>query len=274
MAPTSERLFRLLLLGLKRTSLKSSLRSASTRGILDAQNTDDQGEEDEYAEENPLRKATTAVVVAGPKPQPPNPNLQAASVFIAKRGPAQPRPPWLYLGLDSLSLSLSLSLYPPPLLQRPLSPSSPSAEWRQHQWPSWQARLPDAHTPTTHTHTHTNIVSSTRRHGSTAVACVLQCVRAHLLSGWGIAPSAAQRQTEGEMWRHRGGQTGAHWQKMESGLGSHGGWIMCRGEHNASTRLFTYVIYLSFPFHLSLFCCAFVLCQLCIPSYTYQYIAF
>lgn len=45
-APTSERLFRLLLLGLKRTSLKSSLRSASTRGILDAQNTDDQDEDD------------------------------------------------------------------------------------------------------------------------------------------------------------------------------------------------------------------------------------
>ena len=274
MAPTSERLFRLLLLGLKRTSLKSSLRSASTRGILDAQNTDDQGEEDEYAEENPLRKATTAVVVAGPKPQPPNPNLQAASVFIAKRGPAQPRPPWLYLGLDSLSLSLSLCLSIPlhsssvlslpPLLQQ--SGGSISGQAGRH------ACLTHTHRP--HTHTHTNIVSSTRRHGSTAVACVLQCVRAHLLSGWGIAPSAAQRQTEGEMWRHRGGQTGAHWQKMESGLGSHGGWIMCRGEHNASTRLFTYVIYLSFPFHLSLFCCAFVLCQLCIPSYTYQYIAF
>lgn len=33
-APTSDLLLRLLLLGLSRTSLKSSLRSASTRGIL------------------------------------------------------------------------------------------------------------------------------------------------------------------------------------------------------------------------------------------------
>lgn len=92
--PTSERLFRLLLLGLKRTSLKSSLRSASTRGILDAE------------EENPLREAAAAVVAVGLKPQPPNPNLQTASVFIAEGGPSQPWLPWLYLGLDS-SLPLS-----------------------------------------------------------------------------------------------------------------------------------------------------------------------
>ncbi|TNN86020.1 hypothetical protein EYF80_003864 [Liparis tanakae] len=62
-----------------RTSLKSSLRSESTRGILAVQNTDDQDEEDEYAEETLLRKAAAAVVVTGPKPQPQNPNLQAAS---------------------------------------------------------------------------------------------------------------------------------------------------------------------------------------------------
>lgn len=152
-APTSERLFRLLLLGLKRTSLKSSLRSTSTRGILDAQNADDQDEDDEYAEENPLRKAAAAVVAVGPKPQPPNPNLQAASVFIAKGGPAQPRPPWLYLGLDSLSLSVSLSpLLPfslhsssvlslPPLLQQ--SGSSSSGQAGRQAWRIY-----------THTYTH------------------------------------------------------------------------------------------------------------------------
>lgn len=105
-------------MGLKRTSLKSSLRSESTRGILDAQKSDDQDEADKCAVETPLRKAAAAVVVAGPKPQPPNPNLQMASVFIAKRGPAQPQPPWLYLGLESLSLCLSVPPSPflPPLL--------------------------------------------------------------------------------------------------------------------------------------------------------------
>lgn len=102
--PTSERLFRLLLLGLKRTSLKSSLRSASTRGILNAPRNDDQDDDGEYAEVAPPRKTAAAVVVAGPKPQPPNPSLKEASVFIAKRDPAQSWPPCLYFG-PGLSLS-------------------------------------------------------------------------------------------------------------------------------------------------------------------------
>lgn len=147
MSPTSERLFRLLLLGLKRTSLKSSLRSASTRGILDPQNLDDQDEDDEYAEGTPLRRAAAAaaVVVTGLKPQPPNPNLQAASVFIAKGGSAQLWPPWLYLGLSPTRLPLCI----PPLLRPYICPPHP-AEWQQQQWRAGTA------VPFTDAHKHTH----------------------------------------------------------------------------------------------------------------------
>lgn len=61
---------------------------------MDGQKTDDLGEDGKCAMEILLRKAAAAaVVVVGPKPQPPNPNLQMASVFISNGDPAQPRPP-------------------------------------------------------------------------------------------------------------------------------------------------------------------------------------
>lgn len=80
---------------------------------MNAPRNDDQDDDGEYADVAPPRKTAAAVVVAGPKPQPPNPSLKEASVFIAKRDPAQSWPPCLYLGLDSLSPPLSVFFLAP-----------------------------------------------------------------------------------------------------------------------------------------------------------------